>query len=73
MKGGILKLYICCVLVGNFKVGGERGTILKKLCPREESCLQLLMEDPLRPFVPAYKGNVTTDDGESEIVYLKFI
>jgi hypothetical protein len=50
---------------GNFKLGGERGTILKKLCPKEESCFQLLMKDPLRPFIPSYKGNVTSDDGES--------
>ncbi|KAK4004285.1 hypothetical protein OUZ56_006025 [Daphnia magna] len=49
---------------GNFKLGGERGTILKKLCPKEESCFQLLMKDPLRPFIPSYKGNVTSDDGE---------
>jgi 1D-myo-inositol-triphosphate 3-kinase len=23
------------------------------------------MKDPLRPFIPSYKGNVTSDDGES--------
>uniref|UniRef100_A0A0P5D4I3 Kinase n=1 Tax=Daphnia magna TaxID=35525 RepID=A0A0P5D4I3_9CRUS len=53
---------------GNFKLGGERGTILKKLCPKEESCFQLLMKDPLRPFIPSYKGNVTSDDGEKFLV-----
>ena len=49
---------------GNFKIGGERGTILKKLCPVEENCFQLLMQDPLRPFIPKYKGHIIADDGE---------
>lgn len=58
---------------GNFKLGGERGTILKKLCPKEESCFQLLMKDPLRPFIPSYKGNVTSDDGESNSLTLHYL
>ncbi|XP_063624973.1 inositol-trisphosphate 3-kinase B isoform X3 [Cydia splendana] len=49
---------------GNFKAGPDQGTILKKLCPQEERCFQLLMKDILRPFVPEYKGQVTCDDGE---------
>ncbi|XP_047997943.1 inositol-trisphosphate 3-kinase B isoform X3 [Leguminivora glycinivorella] len=49
---------------GNFKAGPDQGTILKKLCPQEEKCFQLLMKDILRPFVPEYKGQVTCDDGE---------
>lgn len=53
---------------GNFKAGGERGTILKKLCPKEESCFQQLMQDPLRPFIPQYKGHVVADDGEKFLV-----
>ena len=53
---------------GNFKMGGERGTILKKLCPKEENCFQLLMQDPLRPFIPQYKGHVVADDGESKTI-----
>lgn len=48
-------------------MGGESGTILKKLCPREENCFQLLMDDPLRPFIPSYKGSVSADDGESTL------
>ncbi|KAL0828939.1 hypothetical protein ABMA28_003838 [Loxostege sticticalis] len=49
---------------GNFKAGPDQGTILKKLCPQEEMCFQLLMKDILRPFVPEYKGQVTCEDGE---------
>lgn len=49
---------------GNFKAGPDQGTILKKLCPQEERCFQLLMKDVLRPFVPEYKGQVTCEDGE---------
>ncbi|CAH1710454.1 unnamed protein product [Aphis gossypii] len=49
---------------GNFKAGPEPGTILKKLCPKEQLCFQVLMKDALRPFVPEYKGHLTTDDGD---------
>ncbi|KAI5646212.1 inositol polyphosphate kinase domain-containing protein [Phthorimaea operculella] len=50
---------------GNFKAGPDQGTILKKLCPQEERCFQLLMKDVLRPFVPEYKGQVkSAEDGE---------
>ncbi|XP_050542135.1 uncharacterized protein LOC126905969 [Daktulosphaira vitifoliae] len=49
---------------GNFKAGPEPGTILKKLCPKEQLCFQVLMKDMLRPFVPEYKGHLTTEDGD---------
>ncbi|KAH8342220.1 hypothetical protein KR059_007902 [Drosophila kikkawai] len=51
---------------GNFKAGPEPGTVLKKLCPKEEECFQILMQDLLRPYVPVYKGQVTSEDGERE-------
>ncbi|XP_014229637.1 inositol-trisphosphate 3-kinase B isoform X2 [Trichogramma pretiosum] len=41
---------------GNFRPGPKPGTILKKLCPQEEACFQLLMKDVLRPYVPEYLG-----------------
>ncbi|KAI8114795.1 Inositol-trisphosphate 3-kinase B [Lucilia cuprina] len=44
---------------GNFKAGPEQGTVLKKLCPKEEDCFHILMKDVLRPYVPEYKGQVT--------------
>ncbi|XP_065563382.1 inositol-trisphosphate 3-kinase B-like [Artemia franciscana] len=49
---------------GSFKAANERGTILKRLCPREERCFNLLMTDALRPFVPEYKGHVVAESGE---------
>ncbi|KAG1685701.1 Inositol-trisphosphate 3-kinase B [Nymphon striatum] len=48
---------------GNFRAG-EQGTILKKLCNREDTCLNNLMKDILKPFVPDYKGEVDTSDGK---------
>uniref|UniRef100_W8BUA7 Kinase n=2 Tax=Ceratitis capitata TaxID=7213 RepID=W8BUA7_CERCA len=49
---------------GNFKAGPEQGTVLKKLCPKEEDCFRVLMKDVLRPYVPEYRGQVTSEDGE---------
>ncbi|GLV35554.1 Inositol 145-triphosphate kinase 2 [Carabus blaptoides fortunei] len=56
---------------GNFKAGPDQGTILKKLCPKEELCFQVLMKDVLRPYVPEYKGQVTSDDGECTYLQLQ--
>ncbi|XP_064622082.1 uncharacterized protein LOC135484488 isoform X1 [Lineus longissimus] len=50
---------------GNFKAG-EQGTILKKLCSREQKCLQTLMTDVLRPYVPEYLG-IDERQGETYI------
>ncbi|EDS33174.1 inositol triphosphate 3-kinase c [Culex quinquefasciatus] len=47
---------------GNFKAGPDQGTVLKKLCPKEEKCFKVLMKDVLRPYVPEYKGQVNSDD-----------
>lgn len=47
---------------GNFR-SGTQGTILKKLCGKEESCLKQLMRDPwLRDYVPEFKGRVEMED-----------
>ncbi|XP_048507551.1 uncharacterized protein LOC105685433 isoform X2 [Athalia rosae] len=55
---------------GNFRAGPTPGTILKKLCPQEESCFRLLMRDVLRPYVPEFKGVLdvreTEDGGEQD-------
>ncbi|XP_066254078.1 uncharacterized protein [Euwallacea similis] len=56
---------------GNFKAGPDQGTILKKLCVKEEKCFQVLMTDVLRPYVPEYKGLVASDDGECEYIQLQ--
>lgn len=56
---------------GNFKAGPDQGTILKKLCVKEEKCFQILMKDVLRPYVPEYKGLVASDDGECSYIQLQ--
>ncbi|XP_056337015.1 inositol-trisphosphate 3-kinase B [Danio aesculapii] len=45
---------------GNFKAGAN-GRILKKHCECEQQCLDRLMRDVLKPFVPAYHGDVEKD------------
>lgn len=56
---------------GNFKAGPDQGTILKKLCAKEEKCFKVLMKDRLRPYVPEYKGLVTSEDGECTYLQLQ--
>ncbi|XP_036406365.1 inositol-trisphosphate 3-kinase B [Megalops cyprinoides] len=45
---------------GSFKAGAN-GRILKKHCECEQRCLDWLMKDVLRPYVPAYHGDVEKD------------
>ncbi|RXN06199.1 inositol-trisphosphate 3-kinase B-like protein [Labeo rohita] len=45
---------------GNFKAGAN-GRILKKHCECEQQCLDRLMRDVLKPYVPAYHGDVEKD------------
>ncbi|XP_078398878.1 inositol-trisphosphate 3-kinase B-like [Cetorhinus maximus] len=45
---------------GSFKAGAN-GKILKKYCECEQRCLDRLMGDALRPYVPAYHGEVEKD------------
>lgn len=35
---------------GNFKAGPDPGTVLKKLCPKEEKCFRVSLEKDLRVF-----------------------
>ncbi|XP_077396578.1 inositol-trisphosphate 3-kinase Cb isoform X2 [Festucalex cinctus] len=42
---------------GNFQAG-ENGRLLKRYCECEQQCLQKLMTDALRPYVPGYYGVV---------------
>nr|XP_020485883.1 inositol-trisphosphate 3-kinase C-like isoform X1 [Labrus bergylta] len=46
---------------GSFHVG-DYGTLLKRFCEGEQQCYLRLMEDSLRPFVPAYHGVVQRDE-----------
>nr|XP_033793302.1 inositol-trisphosphate 3-kinase B [Geotrypetes seraphini] len=45
---------------GSFKAAAN-GRILKKHCEAEQRCLDRLMDDVLKPFVPAYHGDVVKD------------
>ncbi|XP_056126194.1 inositol-trisphosphate 3-kinase Cb [Rhinichthys klamathensis goyatoka] len=46
---------------GSFQAG-EYGKLLKKYCECEHQCLEKLMNDNLRPFVPGYYGVVQQND-----------
>lgn len=48
----------CCA--GSFKAAAN-GRILKKHCESEQRCLDRLMADVLKPYVPAYHGDVVKD------------
>ncbi|XP_042301109.1 LOW QUALITY PROTEIN: inositol-trisphosphate 3-kinase B [Sceloporus undulatus] len=45
---------------GSFKAAAN-GRILKKHCESEQRCLDHLMNDVLKPFVPAYHGDIVKD------------
>ncbi|XP_072266044.1 inositol-trisphosphate 3-kinase B [Pyxicephalus adspersus] len=45
---------------GSFKAAAN-GKILKKHCDCEQRCLSQLMNDVLKPYVPAYHGDVVKD------------
>ncbi|KAL2095305.1 hypothetical protein ACEWY4_010024 [Coilia grayii] len=45
---------------GNFRAGPD-GKLLKKYCESEQRCLQKLMGDSLRPYVPGYYGIMQQD------------
>ncbi|KAL0972898.1 hypothetical protein UPYG_G00196190 [Umbra pygmaea] len=52
---------------GNFQAG-EDGRLLKSYCETEQQCLQQLMGDTLRPFVPGYYGIVQRDDQDYNLM-----
>ncbi|XP_032071167.1 inositol-trisphosphate 3-kinase B isoform X2 [Thamnophis elegans] len=45
---------------GSFKAAAN-GRILKKHCESEQRCLDRLMNDVLKPYVPAYHGDIVKD------------
>lgn len=52
---------------GNFQTGSN-GKLLKKYCASEQQCLQRLMDDVLRPFVPAYHGVTRRDEQDYNLM-----
>ncbi|XP_019743231.1 inositol-trisphosphate 3-kinase Cb [Hippocampus comes] len=52
---------------GNFQAG-ENGRLLKRYCECEQQCLQKLMKDTLRPYVPGYYGVVQRDEQDYNLM-----
>ncbi|XP_023260762.1 inositol-trisphosphate 3-kinase C-like [Seriola lalandi dorsalis] len=52
---------------GNFQAG-EYGRLLKRYCECEQLCLQKLMKDTLRPYVPGYYGVVQRDEQDYNLM-----
>ncbi|XP_026995903.2 inositol-trisphosphate 3-kinase C isoform X2 [Tachysurus fulvidraco] len=52
---------------GNFQTSGD-GKLLKKYCASEQQCLQDLMHDVLRPFVPSYHGVTRRDEQDYNLM-----
>lgn len=52
---------------GNFQAG-EFGRLLKRYCECEQQCLEKLMKDILRPYVPGYYGVVQRDEQDYNLM-----
>ncbi|KAM7399254.1 hypothetical protein PAMP_018536 [Pampus punctatissimus] len=52
---------------GNFQAG-EYGRLLKRYCECEQQCLQKLMKDTLRSYVPGYYGVVQRDEQDYNLM-----
>ncbi|KAM6961478.1 inositol-trisphosphate 3-kinase C-like [Aplochiton taeniatus] len=52
---------------GNFQAG-EYGRLLKRYCECEQQCLQKLMGDTLRPYVPGYYGVVQREEQDYNLM-----
>ncbi|XP_024132529.1 inositol-trisphosphate 3-kinase Cb [Oryzias melastigma] len=52
---------------GNFQAG-EYGRLLKRYCECEQQCLQKLMKDTLRPYVPGYYGVIQKDEQDYNLM-----
>lgn len=59
--------WFCPGFAGNFQTGSN-GKLLKKYCASEQQCLQRLMDDVLRPFVPAYHGVTRRDEQDYNLM-----
>lgn len=56
-----------CPFQGNFQAG-EFGRLLKRYCECEQQCLEKLMKDILRPYVPGYYGVVQRDEQDYNLM-----
>lgn len=62
-----LTVFACVFIQGNFQAG-EYGRLLKRFCESEQQCLQKLMKDTLRPYVPGYYGVVQRDEQDYNLM-----
>uniref|UniRef100_A0A3Q0S6R8 Kinase n=1 Tax=Amphilophus citrinellus TaxID=61819 RepID=A0A3Q0S6R8_AMPCI len=51
----------------NFQAG-EYGRLLKRYCESEQHCLEKLMKDTLRPYVPGYHGVVQKEEQDYNLM-----
>lgn len=59
VSGGALFIFV--VLLGSFRSGGGKGTVLKKCSKMEATALKDLMLDVMKPHVPEFKSEVEMD------------
>lgn len=57
------------VLLGSFRSGGGKGTVLKKCSKMEATAIKNLMFDGMKPHVPEFKREVETD-GDRIFIYI---
>lgn len=63
----VMSVVSCPGIQGNFQAG-EYGRLLKRYCESEQQCLQKLMQDMLRPYVPGYYGVVQRDEQDYNLM-----
>jgi len=57
----LVDLVLSDVLLGSFRSGGGKGTVLKKCSKMESTAIKSLMSDIMKPHVPEFKREVETD------------
>lgn len=62
-----MNTFFASLCTGNFQAG-ENGKLLKKYCECEHQCLEKLMNDNLRLFVPGYYGIVQQNEQDYNLM-----
>ena len=64
-----MSLLLSVLVLGSFRSGGGKGTVLKKCSKMEATVLKCLMLDIMKPHVPEFKREVETE-GECMFLYI---
>lgn len=64
----LMGLVLSVSVLGSFRSGGGKGTVLKKCSKMEATALKCLMLDIMKSHVPEFKREVETD-GECMFLY----